>query len=111
MKNGLSVILVSFMCIIVTYAQTIPKYLDNNLLLNERVEDALNRMTIEEKVAMCHAQSRFSASGVPRLGIREIWMLDGPFGVREESVWDDWISAQQTSSTNSTFVDTSTHWH
>ncbi|MDD3079260.1 MAG: glycoside hydrolase family 3 C-terminal domain-containing protein [Paludibacter sp.] len=95
MKKKLSIILVTLISI-VTYAQNTAQYLDNKISLNERVEDALNRMTLEEKVALCHAQSRFSAPGVPRLGISELWMLDGPFGVRQESVWDDWISARQT---------------
>ncbi len=96
MKKKLSIILVTLLISIVTFAQNTSKYLDNEISLNERVEDALNRMTLEEKVAMCHAQSRFSAPGVPRLGISELWMSDGPFGVRQESVWDDWISARQT---------------
>lgn len=95
MKKKLSIILVTLISI-VTYAQNTSKYLDNKISINERVEDALNRMTLEEKVALCHAQSRFSAPGVPRLGISELWMSDGPFGVRQESVWDDWISARQT---------------
>ena len=38
-------------------------------LLKSRVKDALNRMTLEEKVKMIHAQSKFSSAGVPRLGI------------------------------------------
>ena len=45
-----------------------------------RVEDALKRLTVEEKVAMLHAQSKFSSPGVPRLGIPEFWMTDGPHG-------------------------------
>ena len=49
-----------------------PLYLDEDAPLEERVEDALSRLTIEEKVALCHAQSKFSIPGVPRLGIPEI---------------------------------------
>ena len=53
-------------------------------------------MTLEEKIAMCHAQSKFSTPGCPRLGIPEIWMSDGPHGVRMEFVWDDWQHAHWT---------------
>ncbi|MDD5186175.1 MAG: glycoside hydrolase family 3 N-terminal domain-containing protein, partial [Paludibacter sp.] len=73
-----------------------PIYLDNNQPVEKRVEDALSRMTMEEKVELCHAQSKFSSHGVPRLGIPEIWMSDGPHGVREEILWDSWSAAGWT---------------
>jgi len=76
-------------------AQT-PVYLDESKTITERIEDALKRMTLEEKVAMCHAQSKFSTPGCPRLGIPEIWMSDGPHGVRMEFAWDSWSHAGWT---------------
>ncbi|WDT68884.1 glycoside hydrolase family 3 C-terminal domain-containing protein [Cloacibacterium sp. TD35] len=71
-------------------------YLDDSQPIEVRVEDALSKMTLEEKVAMLHAQSKFSSPGVPRLGIPEFWTTDGPHGIRPEVKWDEWEQAGWT---------------
>ena len=78
-------------------------YQDPDAPIEERVEDALSRMTLEEKVALCHAQSKFSSAGVPRLGISEVWMSDGPHGVRHEFEWDSWNYAGWTNDSITAF--------
>lgn len=81
----------------------LPLYLDESQPIEVRVQDALSRMTLEEKVKLCTAQSKFSSHGVPRLGIPEIWMSDGPHGVREEIQWDSWGNAGFTNDSCTAF--------
>ncbi len=80
----------------VAAAQT-PVYLDESAPLDDRVADALARMTTAEKVAVIHAQSKFCSPGVARLGIPELWTTDGPHGIRAEVKWDEWDQAGWTS--------------
>ena len=77
-------------------AQTQPIYLDESQGMEERVEDALKRMTLDEKIAVIHAQSKFSSAGVKRLGFPDLWTDDGPHGVRPDVLWDEWEQAGQT---------------
>ena len=64
--------------------------------IEKQVDETLAQLTLDEKIDIIHAQSKFSARGVPRLGIRDLWCDDGPHGVRPETMWDAWASAQQT---------------
>ncbi len=81
------------LCLQGTVAQV---YLDPTAPMEQRVEDALSRMTTEEKIAVIHAQSKFSSPGVARLGIPGIWCTDGPHGIRPEVKWDEWDQAGWT---------------
>lgn len=86
----------AFAAVLPLSAQQKPVYLDESKPIEERVEDALPRLTLKEKIALVHAQSKFSSAGVPRLGIPEFWMTDGPHGVRPEVLWDEWDQAGWT---------------
>lgn len=68
-------------------------YRDTSRPVEERVEDALSRMTTREKIDLIHAQSKFSSRGVPRLGIPDLWCTDGPHGIRPDVLWDEWDQA------------------
>ena len=61
-----------------------------------KIDSIITLLTVEEKIAMCHAQSKFSSTGVPRLGVPELWMSDGPHGIRAEMNWDNWNYANWT---------------
>lgn len=77
-------------------AQSLPVYLDESKPVEQRIDDALARMTLDEKIAVIHAQSKFSSPGVKRLGFPDLWTDDGPHGVRPDVLWDEWEQAGQT---------------
>lgn len=93
MKKTLILATFLTMAAMTTQAQV---YLDPKAPVEERVKDALSRMTTHEKIKILHAQSKFTSAGVPRLGIRQLNMDDGPHGVREELEWNTWNPAKWT---------------
>ena len=80
-----------------------PVYLNSRKSIEERTADALARLSTEEKVALTHAQSKFSSRGVPRLGIPDVWCTDGPHGIRPEVLWDEWDQAGWTNDSCTAF--------
>lgn len=75
--------------------------------IEDRIEDLLERMTLEEKISLCHAGSKFAVSAISRLGIPEFWMSDGPHGVRHEICRDSWDPVD-TEEDRSTYLPTGT---
>lgn len=92
----LFITVVAFLATLSAEAQTLPVYLDDSKPTEQRIDDALSRMTLQEKIRVLHAQSKFSAAGVPRLGFPDLWTDDGPHGVRPDVLWDEWDQAGQT---------------
>ena len=89
------ILILSAFIVSTTWAQA-QVYLNPQAPIEERVKDALNHMTTHEKIKILHAQSKFTSAGVPRLGIRQLNMDDGPHGVREELEWNTWSPARWT---------------
>ena len=96
MRKLIILLAAGWACLSQLQAQDIPLYLDESKPLEQRVEDALGRMTLDEKIAVIHAQSKFSSPGVKRLGFPDLWTDDGPHGVRPDVLWDEWVQAGQT---------------
>lgn len=57
------------------------------------VEALLAQLTLEEKASLVHANGKFFIGAVERLGIHEMWMSDGPHGVRYEMERHGWAAA------------------
>lgn len=97
LKNYItSVVIALGLTTVANAQQVLPVYLDESKPMEQRVEDALSRMTLAEKIAVIHAQSKFSSPGVKRLGFPDLWTDDGPHGVRPDVLWDEWEQAGQT---------------
>ena len=95
MKQLMMIAVAGWLCHAQLQAQT-PLYLDETKPVEQRIDDALSRMTLDEKIAVIHAQSKFSSPGVTRLGFPDLWTDDGPHGVRPDVLWDEWVQAGQT---------------
>lgn len=103
LKTGIVSFFISGMALLASAQKTTPIYLDVTKPIEERVENALSLMTTEEKVALCHAQSKFSSKGVARLGIPDVWSSDGSHGVSDEKIWDEWSAAGWTNDSCTAF--------
>lgn len=56
-----------------------------------RIEEIIKQLTLEEKVGMIHGAGLFRTEGVERLGIKPLKMADGPMGVRNEFPDNSWV--------------------
>jgi beta-glucosidase len=57
-----------------------------------KIIDLINKMTIEEKAALCTGASPWTTTPVERLGLPELTLSDGPHGVRRVADVNDFIA-------------------
>ena len=77
-------LLAGVMITVKLYAQNDESYKNAKLPVVQRVNDLLNRMTLQEKIDMLGGKG-FATKPNKRLGIPELRMSDGPLGVRWDS--------------------------
>jgi len=61
--------------------------------LEDNVDQLITQLTLEEKISLIHANSKFSNAAVERLGIHRMEMSDGPHGVRQQISRNSWKPA------------------
>lgn len=74
-------LLILFLLFSVAFAQKKNSYLDKSLPIENRVEDLLSKLTLDEKIDLLGGTG-FATKEIKRLGIPELRMTDGPVGVR-----------------------------
>ena len=57
------------------------KYLDKTVDIEERVEDLLSKLMLDEKILLLRGKGFYSARSIERLQINRFNMTDGPIGV------------------------------
>ena len=71
--------------------------------VEQKINDLIKKMTLEEKIGMLHGNTAFSTAGVKRLGIPELVMSDGPHGVNYERPLD-WSTPRPASLDSGTYL-------
>lgn len=75
----------------------------NEDVIAKKVDSVMSLLTLGEKVAMLHGNSKFHAGGIERLNIPEWRLTDGPHGIREEMALHVWKTAGRTDDSSTYF--------
>ena len=69
---------------------------DRLATVEQNVEALLLKMTLPEKISLAHASGKFHINAIERVGIPEMWLSDGPHGVRHQIERHTWAPAGWT---------------
>lgn len=71
--------------------------------MEKRIQKLIRKMTLQEKTRLLHGNSKFYTEAIPRLGIPEWSLSDGPHGVRAEINRHNWGYANLTTDSSTCF--------
>ena len=78
----------------------------------EKMNDIINKLTVEEKIALVSGTDFMHTNPVPRLGIPSLCMADGPHGLRKQiSGGDNGVSQSEPATSFPTAAATASSWN